>query len=306
MGRRHAETGRALSAFSWLLVSGLLCACNQSIEIGEKLRVAEPVGDSSVPDPAAAAGAEAAPAGAGGMPSPPVEQPDAAGAGGEPAPAASSGIIWSSSAESGDVLDWTEDGPAYGGELLQSVTRTVSMEQAHSGSSSVKLSFSTGDGQHHWAELYRKVETAPAYYSAWFFITEAHVPSVYWSVFYFFSEATPGDSTTRRALWDLNLNNESVYFYDEITKKFVDAAPRKPYAIGRWFQLEAYLDHPPGGGGRLVVWQDGEQILDIAELGVAPSDTLYWAIGSQTDQLSPAACTMYLDDAVISTTRSEP
>lgn len=306
MGRRHAASA-ALS----LLLSGLVLACDQAIEIGVTLPRPESTLDSGG---AGTHGSEAAsPSGAGGA-SPLAgssagasgsDDAGAAGVGGEPS-ATDPGILWSSGFESGDVSEWTADGAAMGGEIQQAVTARVSTTQAHSGGSALQLSFDEADGEHHWAELHRKTEAGPAYYSAWFLLSEQHDPGVYWSIFYFFSETTPGDSSTRRPLWDLNLNSSTLYFYDERSQKFVDAMPATPYPVGRWFQLEAYLEHPPGASAHLIVWQDGIRILDLPNLPPAPSEHVYWAIGTQSDQLTPAKCTLFLDDAVIARERVGP
>jgi hypothetical protein len=66
------------------------------------------------------------------------------------------------------------------------------------------------------------------------------------------------------------------------------------------------LEHPLGSNGHLSVWQDGELILDLTSLSPAPSEHVYWAIGTQSDQLSPSKCSLFADDAVISSGRVGP
>jgi hypothetical protein len=312
MDGTDAHVGPALRPLLCLVAAACLGgACDQSIEIGVALGTREPEPTPVVETPnagaASAAGggnsvggtsttlAGSAQAGEGSM--------SAAGASLGAAGAAAPGIVWSTSVETGDTSDWTRDGAELGGTETHGATLEVSGEQAHSGSYAVKMTLDTTDGQDHGAELSRRVEAGAAYYSAWFLLTEAHTPAVYWSIFYFFTEARAGDRTTRRGLWDLNLNGAALYFYDETTKRFLDAAPKTPYPIGSWFHLEAYLDY---GAGQLRVWQDGAQVLDVQGLGTPATDYVYWAIGSETDRLTPVGCTMYVDDVVISSSRVGP
>jgi hypothetical protein len=170
----------------------------------------------------------------------------------------------------------------------------------------MKLVFDSSDNQGHMAEFYRLAETGPAYYGAWFFLDEAHAPRQYWTLFYFFFEREAGNRATRQGLWDLNLNKLTLYFYDEIAARWVDATPQKPFPFGQWVHVEVYFAYEPPKNGHLRAWLDGEQILDVADLGRAPSDNLYWGIGSDTNGVSPPACTIFVDDATISTARLGP
>lgn len=297
----------------WLLVA-LAVGCEQSLEIGsismrESRDAPSPTAagnagaggvSSNTPDVGAsgaytAGGSVSLPAGAAGA-------ADLAGAAG----AEHDGSLWNSGFETGDTGEWSTDGAATGGAFLHVASLQASTEQAHGGVYSAKIGFDTSDGDYHWSELYRAVAGGAAYYSAWFYLDAPHTPSVYWTIFNFFSESTPGELGTRHGLWDVNLNAQSLYFYDEGTKKFADASPRLSYPIGRWFQLEAYLDYAPPSASRLIVWLDGTQILERSDLQSPAGTTLYWGIGSQTDALTPSSCTLYIDDAAISRSRVGP
>jgi hypothetical protein len=186
------------------------------------------------------------------------------------------------------------------------VTTSVAEDRAHTGTRALKIGFDTTDGQDHMAEFYRRVEPGPAYYSAWFFIAETHAPNRYWTVLYFFYQGDAGVSTTRHGLWDVNLDKQSIYFYDEPGSHQTNALPRKTYPIGQWFHIEAYFAYETGRNGHVTVWLDGDQVLDVTNLGAAPSDNLYWGIGSDSNGMDPSRCTMYVDDAAISTTRLGP
>ncbi|MEA2701089.1 MAG: hypothetical protein QOI66_5360 [Myxococcales bacterium] len=278
--------------FALGLAAWILAGCGRYLEIGQ--RAIEPVTDGGI---------EAVPSS------------DTADTSGAPADATDQapgetevgGVLWQSNLETGDLSEWDRGGHTVGGTYQQRVMTSVSTEQAHSGSHAIKISFDTSDGaSDHMAEFYRRVEPGPAYYSAWFFIDGAHVPGVYWTVLYFFYEKTPGDSTSRHGLWDVNLEKTNPYFYNETNQKSISTQPTTPYPVGKWFHLEAYFAYQPERNGQIQVWLDGVQILDAPNLGPATNDNLYWGIGSDTDKLTPSACTIYVDDAVVSTKRIGP
>jgi len=280
-----------------LLTNGtFLPACHQSIEIGVKsggetvdaMRPPDVVQDTTPPPPDLA---------------PPFDAPlDVAAE----ADGADPGILWSSDFETGDLSEWMQGGMAVGGTNQHLVTVTVSPDQAQHGQSSAKIVFSAADGQDHLAEFYRKVADVPAYYSAWFYINEAHTPGPYWQLLYFFYEDLAGNAGTRHGLWTFNMNSKTIFYYNEKTRDIADTVPSIPYPVGRWFHFEVYFAYDPPRNGHLTVWQDGVQVMDLPNQGAPPNDNLYWAIGSETDKLTPAACTMYVDDAAISTRRLGP
>lgn len=297
-----------MSAARWLLFLAATLGCEQSLEIGYVSK-AEASGEST---PANGGAGATSPS----TNEPPTTAGTAAQGGTEPtAPTAVAGaggaatdddVLWSSDVESGDLSAWTSDGPAAGGEQLHVATVQASTERAHSGSYSAKISFDTSDNDYHWAELFRAVYGGAAFYSAWLYLEAAHTPAVYWTLSNFFGETTAGDMATRHGLWDVNLNAKSLYFYDETSKQFADASPLLTYPVGRWFHLEILLDYAPPSASHVSVWQDGTLILDRTNLSSPAGATLYWGIGSQTEQLSPAACTLYIDDVVISRRRVGP
>jgi hypothetical protein len=290
-------------------------ACDASVDIGRKLIQQPPPGGTggqpgsdpgfdAAPDPDAApdTGPDAGPPLADALP--PADDPRISDA--EPPGDALATILWSTSLENGDLSDWSQGGATVGGAYQQRVTAAVSNERAHTGTRAIRIAFDTADDQDHMAEFYRRVEPGPAYYSAWFLIPEARAPSTYWTLLYFFTEGQAGNSFSRRGLWDVNLDRQSVYFFNEAARRSVDPSPRVPYPIGQWFHLEAYFAYEPPRNGHITVWLDGQPVLDVPDLGVAPSDNLYWGVGSDTDGVRPSNCTMYLDDAAVSTARLGP
>lgn len=273
-----------------ILCAGALAGCNRYLEVGQKA-----IGGSGGAAPTADAGSGGAP------------MMDAGGGEEAAADGPASSILWSSDLESGDFSDWQRGGAAAGGVVREHVDATVATGQAHSGTHAVRINFDTSDGQaDHMAELYRRVPTAPAYYSAWFFIDGAHTPDQYWTIFYFFYQRTPGDTTTRHGLWDINLGRTNVYFFDEPNTHTINPTTPKAYPMGRWFHLEAFFEYQPARNGHVRLWLDGDEVMDVTNLGAAPSDNLYWGIGSDNDHMTPSSCTVYVDDATISTERLGP
>ncbi|HEX9296519.1 MAG TPA: heparin lyase I family protein [Polyangiaceae bacterium] len=223
---------------------------------------------------------------------------------------APSGILWFADHETGDLSQWHAGGDAMGGEYQAGGTIEISSEQAHGGSYSVKMTIDTSDAADHTARVYRRAATAPAYYSAWFYFSEAHTPDVWWSIFLIRSQ-DPNNLGTYRNLWDVNLERPGdaamiISFYDHIADKDTLGAFPKPVPVGQWIHFEAFFSYAPPNGTRLTFWQDGDPVLDLMGLGDAPSPDLYWAIGNGANNLTPPISTLYIDDAVIATTRVGP
>ena len=97
-----------------------------------------------------------------------------------------------------------------------------------------------------------------------------------------------------------------VYLWDGIRSLNVgDAAIDLP--LNQWIHIEAFYHHATDATGHVTFWQDGQQIIDVANVQTQwPStdeDARQWSIDSYTNGLTPSAATIYVDDAVISTTR---
>lgn len=262
---------RCLMPVLCLLGAGAMAACDRQVDLGVK--------------------SQSSPGGAGDAR---VPGTDAKGA-----------VLWSTSFEGGDASDWNQGGPSVGGTFTRMVTPVVVDTRAHRGTRSLEIAFDTSDGQQHMAEFYRRVEPNPAYYSAWFFINERHVPNRYWTVLYFFYQTQAGVPSTRHGLWDVNLTSQIAYFFDEPGEQQTNPSPRRTYPVGQWFHIEVYFSYE-GRNGHITVWLDGEQIVDVPDLGAAVSDNLYWGVGSDTGGMDPTDCTMYVDDAAVSMTRLGP
>ena len=58
--------------------------------------------------------------------------------------------------------------------------------------------------------------------------------------------------------------------------------------------------------GHITVWQDGAQILDVANALTAPTDWVQWDAGGGSNDLAPSPAVVYFDDATISLSRVGP
>ena len=78
-----------------------------------------------------------------------------------------------------------------------------------------------------------------------------------------------------------------------------------PVPMATWVHFEIFYKKAPDATGRITIWQDGTQILDLPNVVTAPNAWTQWDIGGASNDVSPAA-TVYFDDAAISLTRLGP
>jgi len=74
--------------------------------------------------------------------------------------------------------------------------------------------------------------------------------------------------------------------------------------VGQWVHLEAYYKIATDNTGRVTVYQNGQQIIDVQNVQTqAPGSTsIYWGVANYTDNIVPSTATIYVDDVAISTT----
>jgi hypothetical protein len=71
--------------------------------------------------------------------------------------------------------------------------------------------------------------------------------------------------------------------------------------VAQWFHLEVYYGKSIDSTGRVILWQDGTQIVDAMDVDTANSEDLQWSVVSYGTDLDPSDNTIYVDDAMIST-----
>jgi hypothetical protein len=220
-------------------------------------------------------------------------------------------LLWSSDHETRDLSAWHVGGDTMGGEYVGVGTNVVSSERAHGGSYAAKFTIDTSDGMDHTARAYRRTAPGPAYYSAWFYFNENHASFVWWTTFLFRALTDPQNVETAVNLWDIGVerrpNGElALLFFDHMTLADIHAPADNVVPVGRWVHLEAYFEYAPPQSTHITIWQDGNQVMDLKNLGPASSDHLYWAIGNGANGLAPPVSVIYVDDAAISTVRLGP
>jgi hypothetical protein len=72
--------------------------------------------------------------------------------------------------------------------------------------------------------------------------------------------------------------------------------------VDEWFQIEAFYRQAGDSTGRLTLWLDGQQILDLPG-ATGPTAWTAWDVGSVGEDLTPATALLYVDDCAISNTR---
>jgi hypothetical protein len=70
--------------------------------------------------------------------------------------------------------------------------------------------------------------------------------------------------------------------------------------VAQWFHLEVYYVKSIDRTGRVILWQDGAQIVDAMNVNTANSKDLQWAVISYGTALDPSDNTIYVDDVMIS------
>jgi hypothetical protein len=280
----------------------LAAGCDPNVVIGAKFRLLDDTGG------VAAVGGSAAVAGSGAQP---PSDPGSGGAvGGEAGAPSDAGLYFEARHEDGSLSEW-DDGADQdaGGYYADAAPPKFSIDQAHSGSGSAKVSIDTSSGTAPIARLYRRIERDHAYYSAWFYLAEDHTPSVWWSIFLF---RAGQDRNKSIDLWDIDLvrvdgDQLSLSIYDHQRDKTI-AIPSQPIIpIAKWFRIEAYLAFVKGQPTELEYWLDGAPLISLSDLSEAPAgQPMYWLVGNGGSLLTPPVSTVYIDDATISATRLAP
>jgi hypothetical protein len=95
---------------------------------------------------------------------------------------------------------------------------------------------------------------------------------------------------------------------DGVGGKWFEPTRRVSLPVGRWTHLEAYLSQSKDFDGRLTLWQDGVQVLDLNGIRTSYPNCSYnswcasneWSVNLYSDGLSPNPAEMYVDSAAIS------
>jgi hypothetical protein len=216
------------------------------------------------------------------------------------------GILWQATFETGDLSEWLADGN--GGIYMDSLADAPAPTQqaAHRGSYGGIASFAPVTVTS-FSYLYREQPSPPeAYYGAWFFIPASLEVRSWLSLHHFGYHRSAGVETT--PLFDFNVypgpdGNLLAHVYDPAAMMNLDQTDPIPVPVATWVHFEIFLRKAADTTGRITIWQDGVQILDLANLVTAPTDLLQWDVGGGSNDIAPAPASVYFDDATISLAR---
>lgn len=309
--------------------------CDPNIVIGAKLRLGEGGSDAGSnssagmsPVPVAGSGGAATGGSGGEAPlggtnegaAPPVSG-DAGDAGAAGMPPDNHAIFTTSN--EGSLQDWDADpanDPDAGGYYSDPgvALPAFTTEQHHSGDGAAKVVINADGSMDKISRLYRRIgDYQEAWYLAWFYLKEDHVPSTWWSIFLFRANQNRADSTD---LWSVDLartpqNELTVALYEhqfdngagKAKGRTINASMQQIVPVKRWFQLQARLKAKAGQDSQLQVWLDGVEVISLSKTTPAPDGmSLYWVIGNGAGKLTPAESTVYIDDAQIATSYVAP
>ncbi len=281
----------------WLL---LLASCDPNIVIGSRLGPNPPEGGSggagmSLSGSSGMGASAGLPTGGMGV-EPVAGAPDDAGAAGE-----TSSPRFEATHEDGSLARWDSGpDPDAGGWYGDDSTPQYSGDgPAHSGTGAVKVTVDTSPGDR-ISRLYRRVTATDAFYSAWFYLAEAHTPTDWWSIFLFKAGKERAQSID---LWSVNLTLRddgqlTLAVFDHASNTMIPSPAPPLVEVGKWFQLEAFLQASSGQPSQVIYYLDGIEFLTLDDATPAPDgELLYWVIGNGGNNLVPPITTVYIDDA---------
>ncbi len=203
-------------------------------------------------------------------------------------------LIWSAEHEGGTFDEWREgdDGIEY---VQRSGELAITSEYAHGGDYSFSASITANDGDLHQAVMGRVVRLLEGRYGAWYLLPEA--PS---AVIWVIMKLSNGPEVDR---FDIDIEAPAgaeprLRLYEHGPEWITDPSPIA-FPVGRWVHVEVLYRSTPEDDGRVVVLQDGEQVLATAERPTAEDDEVTLFCGSVSRQVSPAPYRLFIDDASI-------
>lgn len=221
-----------------------------------------------------------------------------------------SNVLWASLFEDGMFDEWTGVGGS-ASAFPSPNTIVVSDAYAHHGTHAAELTIDAGgDGTQGNAGLSRKGDLpVQAYYSAWYYLPRTIAVGTYWVLFKFRQRTDAADANTEKEFYDLDLVNAAdgsltLSLYDHQLEGTVPlASPAAVVPAGRWFQLEAFYRNAQDDSGRLTIWFDGRQVVDLAGRPMAPTPWVEWDVVNVGENLTPSTAVVVVDDCAISLSR---
>ena len=76
-----------------------------------------------------------------------------------------------------------------------------------------------------------------------------------------------------------------------------------PFPVGRWVQMEVFMRKSTNQTGRITLWMDDVQLLDLNNISTGKTNWVEWSVGVSSTDVRPPPGTVYIDDAAISLMR---
>ncbi len=280
---RYAASGALLA----LLVAHGGCARNVAVGHEDAL---EAVGGEPGVSGAPGAGGEPV---AGGAPAAGAAGAETSGGnanGGEPGGA----LLWSADHEVNSFDEWLGDGQ--GIRYEQGTGRLeLTSELAHSGTHAFTATLTTGDDELHQAVMGRDIQLQEGRYGAWFLLPEAPRAD-YWVIM----KLSSGSGADR---FDLDIEaREGAPAYLRLFQHpnmWITEPASVELPIGRWVHIEILYRSTPNADGRVLVLQDGQQVLDSGPRVTASDDRVRFYCGSVSRSVTPSPFSLFIDDVSI-------
>ena len=225
-----------------------------------------------------------------------------------------SNVLWASTFEGGTFDEWTNfyDGSANAYPAPPD-TIAVSTDYAHHGRYAAELTINAGpDGTQENTGLNLRGLPVQAYYSAWYYLPRTISVGTFWLLFKFRLRTDAADSATDEEFYDLGLVNASdgsltLSIYDHRSGNELPLVPPAPVVpVGVWFQIEAFYRNAQDASGRLAIWLDGQQVVDVTGQPMAPTPWVEWDLVNVGENLTPSTAVVAIDDCAITFSRVGP
>jgi hypothetical protein len=227
-----------------------------------------------------------------------------------------SDLLWTAGFETNSFDEWTASrfGGSVGATPMPPNALAVSNARARSGLYAAVLTIDAGsDGALEAATMSLK-ENLPidAFYSAWYYLPHTTTVNGYWVIQKFRRRTDATDPSTEGELFDLDLytlpsGEMSLRVFDHRSGNNAPMLGDQPpiVPVDAWFQVEARYRSATDPTGRLTVWLDGREVLDLSG-AAAPSTWVQWIVSSIAVDLTPSGNVIYVDDCAIAGTRVGP
>jgi len=226
-------------------------------------------------------------------------------------------LVWKADFETGNIDEWN----VHGGFITQGSSGMYSMVTpfAHTGNYSVALTIDTkapSETGAHAAYLFfwDQLPEDAYYYSAWYYIPSGIIRVKNWWSIMQWKSTYDGNSDHSINVFSIRIEQSNTGFEIGLSHRpsYIDSDANKKFyrqelvkvPLDEWFQIEAFYKRAQDQSGQIIVWQDGVEIFNVANVNTVFSDnTIDWSVHSYTDDIEPNPYTIYIDDVTISKVR---